>query len=52
MAKPIPVMQTRLKLLFTKAGKDVTESLMPDLISFSYEDKESGECRSFRLQYI
>lgn len=43
MAIPIPVIQTRLKLLFTKAGKDVTESLMPDLISFSYEDKESGE---------
>lgn len=43
MAKPIPVIQTRLKLLFTKAGKDVTQSLMPDLISFSYDDKESGE---------
>lgn len=43
MVKPIPVMQTRLKLLFTKTGKDVTESLAPDLLSFSYDDNESGQ---------
>ena len=40
MAQPI---QTRLKLLFTKAKKDVTESLLPDLLGFSYEDKETNE---------
>lgn len=36
-------LQTRLRLLFTGAGKDVTESLMPDLLSFSYADKETNE---------
>ena len=40
MAQPL---QTRLKLLFAQHEKDVTESLMPDLLSFSYDDKESGE---------
>lgn len=40
---PIPVIQTRLKLLFSKSEKDVSESLAPDLLSFSYDDKESGE---------
>lgn len=36
-------LQTRLRLLFTGAGKDVTESLLPDLLSFSYDDKETNE---------
>ena len=36
-------LQTRLRLLFTRAGKNVTESLMPDLLSFSYDDKETNE---------
>lgn len=36
-------LQTRLKLEFTAAGKDVSESLLPDLISFSYDDKETNE---------
>lgn len=36
-------LQTRLRLLFTKAGTDVSESLMPDLLSFSYDDKETNE---------
>lgn len=35
--------QTRLKLQFTKAGSDVSESLLPDLLSFSYTDKETNE---------
>ena len=36
-------LQTRLRLLFTRTGKNVTESLMPDLLSFSYDDKETNE---------
>lgn len=40
MAQPL---QTRLRLLFTGSGKDVTESLLPDLLSFSYDDKETNE---------
>lgn len=40
MAQPI---QTRLKLLFTPSGKDVTEDILPDLLSFSYSDKETDE---------
>lgn len=36
-------LQTRLKLLFTKAGANVTESILPDLLSFSYVDKETLE---------
>ena len=35
--------QTRLKLLFKEAGTDVTTSLLPDLLEFSYEDKETDE---------
>lgn len=34
---------TRLKLFFTKAGADVSESILPDLLSFSYTDKETNE---------
>lgn len=40
MAQPI---QTRLKLLFSRDGKDVTEDLGPDLLSFTYVDKETAE---------
>lgn len=40
MAQPI---QTRLTLLFGKNEKDVTENLMPDLLSFEFDDKESNE---------
>ena len=36
-------LQTRLRLLFSRAGTDVTKSLMPDLLSFSYDDKETNE---------
>lgn len=35
--------QTSLKLEFTKANADVSESLLPDLLSFSYSDKETDE---------
>ena len=36
-------MKTRLVVEFTKAGADVTELIMPDLLSFSYTDNESEE---------
>ena len=35
--------QTYLTLLFGKDEKDVTTSLAPDLLSFSYDDKETNE---------
>lgn len=40
MTQPI---QTYLKLLFTAHEKDVTADLGPDLLSFSYDDKETNE---------
>lgn len=40
MTHPI---QTRLRLLFTQAGMDVTQSLLPDLLGFTYDDKETHE---------
>lgn len=40
MAQP---RQTRLRLLFTKSDKDVSQDIMPDLLSFSYDDKEANE---------
>lgn len=41
--KRTQAIKTRLKLLFTKAGANVTEDIMPDLLSFSYCDKENNE---------
>ena len=35
--------ETHLRLLFTASAKDVTEDILPDLLSFSYEDKETSE---------
>ena len=35
--------ETSLRLLFSADDTDVTESLMPDLLSFSYADKETAE---------
>ena len=35
--------QTRLTLLFTNSNVDVSESLLPDLTSFSYTDNETEE---------
>lgn len=46
MGQPL---QTRLKLLFSKVGVDVTESLLPDILSFAYDDKESGEADEISL---
>lgn len=42
-------MMTRLIVEFTKAGADVTELIMPDLISFSYTDNESEEADEISL---
>jgi phage protein D len=36
-------LQTRLKLLFTNNSINVTDDLMPDLLDFSYDDKETNE---------
>ncbi len=41
--------RTFLRLLFTASGTDVTEDILPDLLSFSYEDKETGEADELRL---
>ena len=40
MGQPL---QTRLRLLFTASKKDVTESILPDLLSFTFDDKETAE---------
>ena len=40
---PIPVIQTRLKLVYGVSGTDITEDITPDLLDFSYEDKEKNE---------
>ena len=47
---PIPVMQTRLKLLYGANGIDITESLLPDLLEFSYEDKETNEAEEITIR--
>lgn len=41
--------RTFLRLLFTSKGTDVTQDILPDLLSFSYEDKETGEADELRL---
>lgn len=46
MAQP---RQTRLKLLFTKSDKDVSQDIMPDLLLFSYDDKETNESDEISL---
>lgn len=35
--------QTHLRLLFTASAKDVTTSILPDLLSFTFDDKETNE---------
>ena len=40
MSGPI---QTYLRLLVTEAGTSVTQDILPDLLSFSYDDKETNE---------
>ena len=42
-------LQTRLRLLFTRSKEDVTQNLMPDLLSFEYRDKESAEADELSL---
>lgn len=46
MSQPL---QTRLKLLFTQAGEDVSESILPDLLSFSFSDKETLEADTISI---
>lgn len=47
--KRTQAIKTRLKLLFTKAGANVTEDIMPDLLSFSYCDKENNEADEINI---
>ncbi|MGN0887224.1 MAG: phage late control D family protein [Candidatus Spyradenecus sp.] len=42
-------MQTRLRLLFTEAGADVTEDILPDVLDFSFTDNESEEADEISL---
>lgn len=42
-------LQTRLRQLFSESKTDVTEDLMPDLLSFSYTDKENAEADEVTL---
>lgn len=35
--------ETNLRLLFSQSETDVDESLMPDLLSFQFDDRENGE---------
>lgn len=46
MAQPI---QTQLELLFTNEKKNVTEDIVPDLLSFEYGDKETNEADEISL---
>lgn len=46
MSNPI---RTKLRLLFTAAGQDVSQSVLPDLLSFTFSDKETGEADELRL---
>lgn len=46
MSNPL---QTKLRLLFTAAGQDVSQSVLPDLLSFTFSDKETGEADELRL---
>lgn len=41
--------QTRLELLFSRDGKNVTEDIAPDLLSFEYGDKETNEADEISL---
>ena len=46
MSNPL---QTKLRLLFTAAEQDVSQSVLPDLLSFTFSDKETGEADELRL---
>lgn len=43
------VLQTRLRLLFSKNETDVTEDICKDLLSWSYTDHESGQADEISL---
>ena len=43
------LIHTNLRLLFTTAGQDVSQSVLPDLLSFTFSDKETGEADELRL---
>ena len=43
------VRQTRLRILFSKQGVDVTEDLCKDLLSWSYTEHESGQADEVSL---
>ena len=42
-------LQTYLRLLFTETGTSVTQDILPDLLSFSYDDKETNEADEISL---
>ena len=41
--------ETNLRLFFTADDVDVTQDLLPDLLSFSYDDKETNEADEIRI---
>lgn len=41
--------QTRLTLLFGASAQDVTTNIMPDLLDFSYNDKDGGQADEISL---
>lgn len=41
--------ETKLQLFFTSESQDVTEDILPDLLAFSYEDRETGEADEVSL---
>ena len=41
--------ETNLRLFFTADDVDVTQDLLPDLLSFTYDDKETNEADEIRI---
>lgn len=41
--------QTYLRLFFTEVGTSVTQDILPDLLSFTYDDKETNEADEISL---
>lgn len=41
--------QTWLKILYTASDKDITQDILPDLLAFSYDDKETNESDEISL---
>lgn len=42
--------QTRIKLLFTEKGTDVTHDITADLLDFTYDDKETNEAEEISIK--